>query len=196
LQGFDRSIFQQLQREMQQAALDHRFEKAASLRDRLRLLQWVDRRLDELRKTRYEYNCVYRLSVGKGEPWWALLVQGCVVAVVRQPKRERERQAVRRKIQVAMEQAVAAGGVRATDLGDDQPVVNRGGKANGWRTAAPRPDDDWGPLRTRVPQLLMQSLTSRWFRRHHEQREQLLTFREALEFLDGKRSSIQQSGPF
>jgi excinuclease ABC subunit C len=196
LQGFDRTILHQLQREMQQAALDHRFEKAASLRDRLRLLQWVDRRLDELRRTRYEYNCVYRLTVGSGEPWWALLVQGCVVAVVRQPRRERERQAVRRKIQVAMEQAVEAGGMLAADFGGEQPATTRGGKVKGWRTAGPRPDDDWGPLRTRVPQLLMQSLTSRWFRRHHEQREQLLTFREALEFLDGKRSSIQESGPF
>jgi excinuclease ABC subunit C len=184
LQGFDRSLFQQLQRDMQRAAQDQRFEKAASLRDRFRLLQWVDRRLDELRKTRYEYNCVYRLTGDKGAAWWALLVQGCVVGVVRQPTRERERQAVRRRIQSAMNQAIAAGAPLTDELSNQGNSRAGGGQSKAWRVGSPRANDDWGPFRTRVPQLLMQSLTSRWFRRQSEERDQLLSYRAALELLD------------
>jgi len=183
LQGFDRTILQELQREMHQAAKEQRFEKASSLRDRLRLLQWVDRRLDELRKTRYEYNCVYRLAASNGEPWWALLVQGCVVAVVRQPRRERERQSVRRRILAVMDQAVAAG----TPLADELRSHAKGGsgtKSRAWRVASPQTTGDWGQFRTRVPQLLMQSLTSRWFRRHGDEHDQLLSYRAALELVE------------
>lgn len=187
LNGFDRTVFQQLQHEMQQAARNQRFEKAASLRDRLRMLQWVDRRLDELRKTRYEYNCVYRLSVAGGQAWWALMVQGCVVNVIHQPQRAKERQAAARKIQAAMELATAAGANLDVELGSQERTNGvRRGTPKGWRLPTPRPEDSWGELRNRVPQLLMQSLTSRWFRRYSEQREHLLSYRQALELLNGK----------
>ncbi|MBL8892131.1 MAG: UvrB/UvrC motif-containing protein [Planctomycetaceae bacterium] len=192
LHGYDRSILQYHQQEMQQAARSQRFEKAASLRDRLRMLQWVDRRLDELRKTRYEYNCVYHLPVDGQRPWWALMVQGCVVAVIRQPQRAKERQASRRKIQAALEMAMAAGANLDAELGGhEKSNVSQRMTRKGWRLPKPRPEDSWGALRNRVPQLLMQSLTSRWFRRHTEQRENLFSYRQALESLNGDSSSIE-----
>ena len=42
---------------------------------------------------------------------------------------------------------------------------------------------DWGPLRTQVPQLLMQAITNRWFRRNSDEKENLLSYRSALDMI-------------
>ncbi len=182
LQGYDRMILQHLQRDMQQAAREQRFEKAAALRDRLRLLQWVDRRLEDLRKTRYEYNCVYRVPDTKGREWWALLIQGSVAAVLRKPERLRQKQAARHMLQQAMQQAITQG----AEVGDASRPSE---KATGTRPRRPKSlpltlssvVGDWGPLRTQVPQLLMQSITNRWFRQNSDEKANLLSYRAAID---------------
>jgi hypothetical protein len=182
LRGYDRSLLQTMQTDMQQAAVDKRFEKAAALRDRLRLLQWVDRRLEDLRRTRYEYNCVYRLTGVGGQVWWALLAQGSVVAVVKQPSNLRQKQTARRALDQVMAHLSAAG-IDAGPL----PAVATAAHAAGRRPrqipglAPPKSIGDWGPLRQQVPQLLMQSITQRWFRRQRDEKQNLLSYRTACE---------------
>ncbi len=181
LRGYDRGLLQTMQRDMQQAAVDKRFEKAAALRDRLRLLQWVDRRLEDLRKTRYEYNCVYRLTGVDGQAWWALLVQGSVVAVLKQPKGLREKRAARGVLEEVMAHMPAAGGDASPLPPSALPPgsARRGSRVPG--LAPPQSVGDWGPLRQQVPQLLMQSITQRWFRRQRDEKPNLLPYRTVLE---------------
>jgi excinuclease ABC subunit C len=181
LQGYDRQILQQLQQEMQRAAAAQRYEKAASLRDRCRLLQWVDRRLEDLRKTRYEYNCVYRLPEANGTEWWALLVQGCVRAVVRRPQKVRPRRLVERLLRQALDQAIAA--TPPTPSKRREPASPPAHRTRSAVTPASQDLPDWGPLSAQVPQLLMQSLTNRWFRRNSGEKSQLLSYHAALELL-------------
>jgi excinuclease ABC subunit C len=192
LRGYDRSLLQAMQRDMQQAAVDKRFEKAAALRDRLRLLQWADRRLEDLRRTRYEYNCVYRLQGEGGRVWWAMLAQGSVVAVVRQPSNQRQKQTARRVLEQVMAHLAAAGidagplpattaAVGTTTVAGTAPPTHSRGPRKIPGLAPPQSIGDWGPLRQQVPQLLMQSITQRWFRRQRDEKQNLLSYRAACE---------------
>lgn len=101
LAGHDRTLLTTLQEEMDRAASEFRFEKAASLRDRLRLLKWTDRRLEELRKTRYEYNCVFQVPWGTRKAWWILLTQGAVSDVLWKPTNKRDAKAAMVRLESA-----------------------------------------------------------------------------------------------
>lgn len=101
LAGHDLSVLATLEQAMNQASEEFRFEKAASLRDRLRLLKWVNRRLEELRKTRYQYNCVFQVDWGSRQAWWILLTQGAVSGVVKRPTNKKNA----RKVLVQLESA-------------------------------------------------------------------------------------------
>lgn len=191
LQGHDRSMLTQMQAAMHRAASERRFEKAASLRDRLRLLQWVDRRLEDLRRVRYEYNCVYKLRDAANAEWWALLVQGTVLTVVPRPTRARARTVVQRALQRAMEAAVELGGDLDLTLADrtERRGYRRGVERQSLRVQESIELGDWGPLKTQVPQLLMQSLLGRWFRRQPDERDSLISYQAAIASLDAGAES-------
>jgi len=182
LHGRDRSLLRQLQAQMGEAATERRFEKAAVVRDRLKLLQWVDRRLEDLRRTRFEFNCVYQLSSPTGRRWWALLVQGTVWHVLREPTNRRAAQRALRHLQQAADACLLtdnAGGKGTGTVGEC-----RWGPAGGPRPsryADPEADGDRGPLTAQVPRLLMQSLVQRWFRRQPEEKQRLSSYAAALE---------------
>lgn len=81
LDGRNRSILRTLQEQMQAAAAEFQFEKAASLRDKLQSLQWLDDRLSLLRTARDRNSFVYPLAGFDGQTRWYLIHRGEVQAV-------------------------------------------------------------------------------------------------------------------
>ncbi len=81
LEGRDLSPLVHIEREMQAAAEQMQFERAAALRDRLTALHWLAEQLQRLRQAR-ELTFVYPLSAHDGREWWYLLRHGAVRAVV------------------------------------------------------------------------------------------------------------------
>jgi len=73
LNGFDRSMLDDLKSRMQKAAMRKSFETAAIFRDRWESLAWLDRRLETLRRARMELNCIYELpGLGDTRAWLVL----------------------------------------------------------------------------------------------------------------------------
>ncbi len=85
LNGFDRSILDQLRRRMDNAAVRHAFETAAIFRDRLESLSWLDRRLETLRRAQLELNCIYEVDGLNHNKVWLLLDAGLPIACVPSP---------------------------------------------------------------------------------------------------------------
>ncbi|HEY1189856.1 MAG TPA: UvrB/UvrC motif-containing protein, partial [Gemmata sp.] len=81
LDGRNRSILRTLQEQMQAASELLQFEKAASLRDKLQTLQWLDDRLSLLRTARDRNSFVYPLAGFDGQTRWYLIHRGEVRAV-------------------------------------------------------------------------------------------------------------------
>lgn len=164
LSGYDRTLFQQLQDAMEDAAGQRRFEKAAALRDRLRLLKWVDRRLEDLRKTRYEYNCIYQIADPDGKSWWVLLNQGAVSSVLLRPTHKVLAKRILKQLIESQHNCIP-------------PVKHR--------------VDDLDVPHESVVQLLMQSIVSTWFRRNKDQKQSLMSYSAAIEYcqeiLEAKR---------
>lgn len=116
LSGHDRSILKRLEVGMAESAAEHRFEKAASMRDRFRSLKWLDRRLEELRKTRYEYNCVFEVPWGSRHAWWILLSQGAVSAVVKRPTNKKAAKKVMETLESSQNLCLDPGGSTVREL--------------------------------------------------------------------------------
>lgn len=76
LEGNDTSVLDRLHDQMLSAAKRNAFETAAVLRDQLHDLQWLNRRLEMLRKARYELNCVYAVTSSDGREVWLYLRSG------------------------------------------------------------------------------------------------------------------------
>lgn len=85
LDGRDRSILRTLEEQMRAAAETLQFEKATSLRDKLRDLQWLDDRLSLLRAARDRNSFVYPLAGFDGRTRWYLIHRGEVQAVAFPP---------------------------------------------------------------------------------------------------------------
>lgn len=123
LSGHDRSLLLRLEQEMARSAADHRFEKAAALRDRLRLLKWTDRKLEELRRTRYEYNCVLEVPWGSRKAWWVLMTQGAVSGVLLRPETKKTARAAQTQLESAQNLCLDPAGSTVSEL-LMQSVVN------------------------------------------------------------------------
>ncbi len=85
LEGRDRSILETLKQKMDRASRKRAFEKAAVLRDQYKDLTWLDRRLEGLRKARYELNAIYPVGTFDKHSLWLILRAGRVQAACRTP---------------------------------------------------------------------------------------------------------------
>lgn len=86
LEGLDNSPLDHLEAEMKLAAGSFAFERAASIRDKINDLMWLQERLSWLQQARREFSFVY--AVG---PTWHLIRGGRVLASVVAPKCQRTR---------------------------------------------------------------------------------------------------------
>jgi excinuclease ABC subunit C len=85
LDGRSRAVLDAMQAQMQAAAERFEFEKAASLRDKLQAIQWIDDRLALLRHARDKNSFVYPLTGTDGLERWYLIHRGEVQAVTYPP---------------------------------------------------------------------------------------------------------------
>ncbi len=82
LDGRNKSVLRALQGQMETAASAFEFERAASIRDKLQAMQWLDDRLSLLRTARDRNSFVYPLAGADGQTRWYLIHHGQVQAVV------------------------------------------------------------------------------------------------------------------
>ncbi|MDY3560989.1 GIY-YIG nuclease family protein [Gemmata sp. JC673] len=88
LDGRDRSVLRTIREQMTVAADEFQFEKAASLRDKLHALEWLDNRLSLLNTARNRNSFVYPLEGTDGQTRWYLIHRGEVQAVSFPPDAE------------------------------------------------------------------------------------------------------------
>lgn len=85
LDGADRSMLTAMAVEMQEAAVELKYEKASALRDKLADLTWLDDRLSLIRRARDQQSMVYPVRDPDGRGWWLLLHRGQIRSVVPEP---------------------------------------------------------------------------------------------------------------
>ena len=88
LDGRNRTVLRELREQMERAAGEFQFEKAASLRDKLQSLEWLDDRLTLLRGARDKNSFVYPLAGADLRERWYLIHRGEVQAVAFPPAGE------------------------------------------------------------------------------------------------------------
>ena len=93
LDGQDRTVLDRIEQEMQTAAADRKYEKAARLRDTWGLLTVLDEQLLMLRAGQCRGAFVYPVPDGYGRTQWLLFSAGVVIATVRKPTTVRKAQA-------------------------------------------------------------------------------------------------------
>jgi excinuclease ABC subunit C len=86
LSGLDAGPITLLEREMEAAAAELAFERAAVLRDKLEALRWLWEKLDQLRQAWAKYSFVYPVAAMDGKVVWYLIRQGQVVRSVYEPR--------------------------------------------------------------------------------------------------------------
>ena len=94
LSGKDLTLLQQVQAEMQTAAAAQAFERAAVLRDRLDVLNWLADRLARVRKAQQEMSFIYPFA-----GMWYLIHGARTVGVLAPPHDEETRTIAREKLQ-------------------------------------------------------------------------------------------------
>lgn len=82
LQGKDLRALEALQAEMLTAATAMNFERAAILRDKLQALEWLAKKLSQLREARERMSFVYPVIGWDHRPWWYVIHAGRVLGVV------------------------------------------------------------------------------------------------------------------
>ena len=85
LDGSDLSILNRLEVEMAVAARECRFERAAALRDHLSNLQWLARRLENLRAAQQKLNGVLPIAARNRKTIWLILRGGRLIGSAAQP---------------------------------------------------------------------------------------------------------------
>ena len=98
LTGIDLSPLQKMQQEMQAAALAEQFERAAALRDRWTLLQWLADRLERIRQAQREMSFIYPVAGCDGQTMWYLIHGARTVAAFEAPTDRASRKAAAEKI--------------------------------------------------------------------------------------------------
>jgi len=88
LDGSDTSIIDSLQTLMQEAASQHQYERAATLRDAWTELTFLNEHFQLMRDVRRDYWFVYTVPCSGGFTLWMFVAGGNVVKVVRQPDSE------------------------------------------------------------------------------------------------------------
>ena len=83
--GKDLTPLTQLQAQMQTEAESQQFERAAALRDRLAVLQWLADRLARIRQAQQEMSFIYPVAGWDGSTTWHLIHGARVIASVEKP---------------------------------------------------------------------------------------------------------------
>ncbi|MBL8796831.1 MAG: GIY-YIG nuclease family protein [Planctomycetia bacterium] len=96
LDGADSAVLTSLEAQMQQAATELAFERAAVLHEKLKALGWVTKQLARLRQAREQFNFIYPATDHGGGQTWYLIRRGYVAAALPAPldAEERERAAL------------------------------------------------------------------------------------------------------
>lgn len=105
LDGRDRSLLRTLRALMDEAAERFEFERASALRDRLKVLEWLDDWLSLLRRARDKNSFVYPLTGPDGRDRWYLIHRGQVRAVVHAPETDADREQVAALIRTTFAEA-------------------------------------------------------------------------------------------
>jgi excinuclease ABC subunit C len=90
LDGRDGTILNAMKAKMAQATSNFEFEKAASMRDRLQAIEWLDSRLSLIRQARDKNSFIYPLAGSDGRERWYLINRGQVKAVCFAPGNEKQ----------------------------------------------------------------------------------------------------------
>lgn len=86
LEGTNLSLLQTLVQAMTEASAAMAFERAAALRDKLGVLQWLNHHLQLLREAREKYSFIYPVEGHNRQDLWYLIHLGRVQAVVPRPR--------------------------------------------------------------------------------------------------------------
>ncbi|WP_437225434.1 GIY-YIG nuclease family protein [Planctomicrobium sp. SH661] len=96
LNGTDRSVLEVLSQEMKASVELRRYEKAATLRDRLQSLERIDLHLRRFHDWTSQANFLYPVtSALDGREWWLVIARGAVVEVLPRPVERKDREVVR-----------------------------------------------------------------------------------------------------
>ena len=98
LSGKDLTPLEQMHAEMQAAALAEEFERAAALRDRWTVLNWLSESLARVRKAQQEMSFIYPITAVDGTTTWYLIHGARTVAVLAAPHNPATRKFAREMI--------------------------------------------------------------------------------------------------
>jgi excinuclease ABC subunit C len=86
LEGRDTRVLNRFEREMEKASRELAFERAAALRDKLDVLNWLVDRLTFMRRARARHSFIYPVQGHDGGVVWYLIHQGQVRAAIAAPR--------------------------------------------------------------------------------------------------------------
>ena len=98
LDGVDRSLLKDLEREMLDASAALQFERAMAVRDKLADLKWLTDRLVWLKHARQDHSFIYPLTGPDERTVWYLIDRGQVQHAAYPPRTRRQREAVQKLI--------------------------------------------------------------------------------------------------
>lgn len=85
LEGRNRTIVQEVEKDMNQAAAQMKFEQAAVLRDRFQSIRWLDRQLQRLRDNKNRLNGVIPVEARRNRTVWLVLRGGRLIDNILEP---------------------------------------------------------------------------------------------------------------
>jgi excinuclease ABC subunit C len=98
LDGVDSPLLAGLRQDMATASSVLDFERAARLRDRLQLFDWLHAHLARIRQARDKHTFVYPVQGHQGQDLWYVISQGCVLTAVPAPSERKDKAATLAKL--------------------------------------------------------------------------------------------------
>ena len=89
IEGNDHNTLLDLEADMQEAAAKCSFERATVLRDHLKNLKWLDRRMQALRHAKKTFNGVLPIAARKNRIAWLILKEGRLLGSAAEPNDEK-----------------------------------------------------------------------------------------------------------
>ena len=86
LAGKNPALADEVRKAMVQASADQHFEKAALLRDRAELMEWLERRLAHIRSLRERQSFIYTPKNTRDQTVWFVIHEGQVVSIFQEPQ--------------------------------------------------------------------------------------------------------------
>ncbi len=98
LRGKTAGLVEQLEANMMKAARHQHYEQAIRLRDDLRVITWLCKRLEEHARARQQLTCVYSVQGCDGRHVWYLIRRGVVEHALAAPRDGRQKRSVHRQV--------------------------------------------------------------------------------------------------